>query len=68
MKKNVCGIEIKMDSKAQRHIDRAQALVEEFGGVGKKRPRPIKLTKIKIKYTPRIAVAEQIKEKKEPVC
>ena len=53
-----------MDSKAQRHIDRAQALVQEFGGGGKKRPRPIKLKKIKIKYTPRIVVAEQIKEKK----
>ena len=64
MKKNVCGIEIKMDSKAQRHIDRAQALVEEFGGGGKKRPRPIKLLKIKIKYTPRIRVAKLIEEKK----
>ena len=53
-----------MDSKVQRHIDRAQALVEEFGGGGKKRLRPIKLTKIKIKYTPRIRVAELIKGKK----
>jgi len=54
-----------MDSKAQQHIDRAHALVQEFGGKngGKKRPRPIQLTKIKIKYTPRIRVAKLIEEK-----